>query len=98
MLRKLYKLTRSSLDKFGIYAAAASVSARSAPQLINRAIWRPFVGRRPLASAVKVHISRALKAMPQTTYSGRVGFTPYSRWRTTRLFYRVPFGSAFIIK
>src|ERR1700683_5665773 len=43
MLRKLYKLTQSSAGKVGIYAAASRLSARNVPQLINRAIWRPFV-------------------------------------------------------
>jgi O-methyltransferase len=43
MLRTLYKLTQSSLGKVGIYAAAARLSARSVPELVNRAIWRPFV-------------------------------------------------------
>ena len=42
MLRQLYKLTQSALGRVGIYAAAARVSPRSDPQLINRALWRPF--------------------------------------------------------
>jgi O-methyltransferase len=58
MLRKLYKLTQSALGRFGIYAAAARVSARSAPQLINRAIWRPFVVDDPWRALYKSTQSR----------------------------------------
>ncbi len=43
MLRRFYKLTQSLLEAVGIYAAVARLSARNVPQLINRAIWRPFV-------------------------------------------------------
>jgi O-methyltransferase len=43
MLRRLYKLTQSALGRAGIYAAASRLSARNVPELINRAIWRPFV-------------------------------------------------------
>jgi O-methyltransferase len=43
MLRRLYKVAQSSLGRMGIYAAASRLSPRNAPQLINRAIWRPLV-------------------------------------------------------
>lgn len=43
MLRRLYKLTQTSLAKAGIYASVSRPSARNVPELVNRAIWRPFV-------------------------------------------------------
>lgn len=43
MLRRVYKASHRLLDNAGIYLAASRRSVRNHPELINRAIWRPFV-------------------------------------------------------
>lgn len=43
VLRKIYRSTQSALAAHDIYAAVARISTRNSPELINRAIWQPFV-------------------------------------------------------
>jgi O-methyltransferase len=43
LLRRLYRSTQAVLASRGIYLAAARVSERNSPELVNRAIWQPFV-------------------------------------------------------
>lgn len=42
-LRALYKLTQAALEKLGIYLVVSRISRRNRPEVINRAIWKPFV-------------------------------------------------------
>jgi hypothetical protein len=43
LLRKAFRAAQSALDARGIHVTASRISARSQPELINRAIWRPLV-------------------------------------------------------
>lgn len=43
LLRKIYRGAQSALASQGIYLAMTRVSERNSPELVNRAIWRPFV-------------------------------------------------------
>lgn len=43
LLRKVYHATQSALAARGLHVTVARVSARSQPELVNRAIWRPLV-------------------------------------------------------
>jgi O-methyltransferase len=43
LLRRIYKIIQSLLGVIGIYFVATRVSTRNRPELVNRAVWRPFV-------------------------------------------------------
>lgn len=43
LVRSLYRSTQRLFRAFGIYFAATRLSARNVPELINRAVWKPFV-------------------------------------------------------
>jgi hypothetical protein len=43
LLRGLYKLAQSALGRMGIYFVISRKSRRNRPEVINRAIWKPFV-------------------------------------------------------
>ncbi len=43
LLRKIYSDTQAALSARGIYFAVSRISSRNTPELINRAIWQPFV-------------------------------------------------------
>jgi O-methyltransferase len=43
LLRRLYRSTQSALASRGIYLALTRMSERNSPELVNRAIWQPFV-------------------------------------------------------
>lgn len=42
-LRALYKMTQAALERLGIYLVVSRISRRNRPEVINRAIWKPFV-------------------------------------------------------
>jgi hypothetical protein len=43
LLRRLYKLTQSAFERIGIYLVISRISRRNRPELVNKAIWKPFV-------------------------------------------------------
>ena len=43
LCRTLYKLTQAALEKLGIYLVISRISRRNHPEVINRAIWKPFI-------------------------------------------------------
>jgi O-methyltransferase len=43
LLRSLYKLTQSAFERVGLYVVISRISHRNRPEVINRAIWKPFV-------------------------------------------------------
>jgi O-methyltransferase len=43
VVRRIWQATQSALQARGVYVTLSRISNRNRPQLLNRAIWRPFV-------------------------------------------------------
>jgi len=43
LLRSLYKCTQAALERVGVYFVISRITFRNRPEVINRAIWKPFV-------------------------------------------------------
>ena len=43
LLRRFYKMVQSALGRIGIYFVISRISRRNRPEVINKAIWKPFI-------------------------------------------------------